>query len=229
MLNSRQISIGNRILITSHRDHPTSIVNLVQKQAISHLILRVAQDGLSFELKLDDRDGLVHLSHELRRACKARIILKILGLENCARITTISLHGKVGQRQQIDAIPLLEGLDIGIADADTQHRGDQRPVARKSTHPEDIVVAPLDIIIAHRREDLHDLGCTRAAVEDVANDMPSIDGQGMDEVGDGYEQLLCPTRINNRINDGMEIAGAVALDTRLVEQLLDDISKILGQ
>ena len=183
--------------------------------------------GLPLQLKLYDRHRLVHLRHQLGGARQARVVLEVFGLEDGARVVAVGLHGEVRQRQQVDAVAFLQRLDVRIANRHAQHCGDEREVACHSAHPLDVVVAPLNIIIAHPRERIHDLARPGTAVEDVAHDMQRVDGQTVDEIGDGDDELLGAAHFYDSIDNSVVVVGAVVLNARLVEQLIDDVSIIL--
>ena len=114
--------------------------------------LRVAANGLAFQFELNDGNGFMHLRHQLRGACQTRVVLKILGLPDRARIIPVGGHGKIRQRQQVDTVSLFEGFDIDVPDRDAQYRGNQRLVSRHRTHPFDIMVTPLYVVVAHGGE-----------------------------------------------------------------------------
>ena len=171
----------------------------------------------------------MHLSHQLCRARETWIVFKVFGLEHGTRVIAIGFHSKVGQRQQVNPITFLQGFYIGIAYADTQHSSNHRPIASKSTHPCNVMITPLDIVIAHGGKHLQYFGGSWSAVKNITHDMPCVDGEVMNQIGHSYQQLLCPTSGDDTIYDGIEVARSIILDAGLIEQLLDDISEVLGQ
>ena len=80
------------------------------------------------------------------------------------------------------------------------------------------MVAPLDIKIPHGGEHVQDLRCTRSAVEDIANDMQRVNGQRMNEIRYGYQQLIGTAGLDDGIDDGVVVGVAVVLlEVRLVQ------------
>ena len=67
-----------------------------------------------------------------------------LGDKLLAGIVAISLKGEGCQRHEVDAV-LLDGCEVRIAQAESQHVADAGVVAGRSSHPEDVVIAPLDV------------------------------------------------------------------------------------
>ena len=143
-------------------------INLIEHQAVIHMVFGMTTNDLTFEFELDDGDGLVHLGHQLSRTLQTRIVVEVLGLPDGARVIAIDLHSEVGERQKIDAVTLFKCLDIGITDRDAEHRCNESEVAGSCSHPFDVVVAPLDVEIVVARECVHDFPSTGTTIEDVA-------------------------------------------------------------
>ena len=170
-IQGRQVAVGERVGSALYADGARREVNLIQQQAVVHLPLGMPLYGLPLQLKLYDSHRLVHLRHELGGARQARVVLEVFRLKDGARVVAVGLHGEVRQRQQVDAVTFLQRLDVRIANRYAQHCGDEREVACHRAHPLDVVVAPLDVVLAHPRERIHDLARPGSAVEDVAHDM----------------------------------------------------------
>ena len=134
-------------------------VQMIEHGSMVHVPLGVPAHGLSFEFELDDGDRLVHLRHELCGTCQAGVVLEVLGLPYRAGVIAVGLHGEVSERQEIDTVPFFERLDVGIADRDAQDGSDESLVTRHGADPFDVVVAPLDIVVADRGEHVEDLRC----------------------------------------------------------------------
>ena len=225
---------GRQVLVQEHLTvkRPLAVVQgtFIQHSAVVHVPLGVTTHGLTLQFELDDGDGFVHLGHQLGRACEARVVLKILGLPDGAGVIAVHGHGEVRQRQQVDAVPLFECFDVGVPNRDAQYGGNECPVTRHRSHPLDIVVAPLDIVVTDGREHVKDLGCARPAVEDVSDDMERVNGQGMNEITDDDDELVGTAGLDDSFDDGVVIGLAVVLlQTRLVQQFADDIGVVLRQ
>ena len=111
-----EIGVGQRIVLVAYSYRSLLWVDLVEQQAVVHVVFRMALDDLAFELELDDRYCLVHSSHEHCRTLQSRVVLEVFGQELRARIVAIGVDGESGERQEIDRITLFKRLDIGIAD-----------------------------------------------------------------------------------------------------------------
>ena len=154
-------------------------INLIEHQAVIHMVFGMTTNDLTFEFELDDGDGLVHLGHQLSRTLQTRIVVEVLGLPDGARVIAIDLHGEVGERQKIDAVTFLERLDIGITDRDAEHRCNECEVACSGSHPFDVVVAPLDVEIVVARECVHDFPSSGTTIEDVAYNVERVDDEAV--------------------------------------------------
>lgn len=57
--------------------------------------------------------GLVHLGYQFDRLLIKRSSRIQFGLETCTRVVPICVHGKCGERQQIDAVAFFQCLKVG--------------------------------------------------------------------------------------------------------------------
>ncbi len=204
----------------------TGQVDMLQQAAVVHLPLGMTADDLGLFLELDDGDGLVHLGGE--QACllvELLTVVKYLGDELLAGVVAVGLEGEGGQGHEVDAV-LLDGGEVGIAQTDAEHVADAGVVAGGGTHPEDVVIAPLDVPRVILAQGVHDLMGARAAVVDVAEDMELVDGQALDHVADGHDEVVCPARGDDGVDDDTDVGGLVAVAQALVEQFLDDIGEV---
>ena len=95
-------------------------------------------------LKLQHGDSLVHLGRKLLGLIVHSVAWHQLGHKLQARVVAIHVERECGQRHQIDAV-LLDGSEVGIAQAEAQNVADTGIVTCRSTHPEHIVIAPLNV------------------------------------------------------------------------------------
>ena len=131
-----EIRITQRILLSFiHKDAPFKI-NLMQQLPILHVKIRTAVDNLRFQLKLNKGDSLVHLRNQPQGLLIVFSIRKVhFRSKERTRIFPVSIHGKGSKRQQIDAVSIFQGAQVGIAQRHTNHVGDAGIIARSSTHP----------------------------------------------------------------------------------------------
>ena len=147
---------------------------------------RSAHHQLPFQFELDDCNGLMHLLIQLQ--VLRVIVLSVFNGKNIAVGIGISIHGKGGERNEIDAVAFLQGREIGITQGEADDIADAGIIARSSTHPQHIMIAPLDVpavVAAHLVED--DMR-TRTTVVDIAQDMQLVDGKALDDIGDGNDE-----------------------------------------
>ena len=124
------------------------------------------------ELELYDGDRLVHLPHEENALLIVGLVcIAELGGKGRTRILAIDLHSEARQRKHIDPVAILQRGEVGIAQGDTYSIGHAGGVPYSSSHPEHIVVTPLDVDIVVGQELVHDELGTRTSVEDVPDDM----------------------------------------------------------
>ena len=69
--------------------------------------------------------------------------------------------------------------------------------------------------------------CALSSVVDVAEDMQLVDGQSLDDVTDGYDEVVSASCGDNRIDNATNIGCLVYVISAFVHQFLDDIAKLL--
>ena len=132
----------------------------------------MASDDLVLKLELYDGDGLVHLPHEEDALLIVGLIsITKLGGKGRTRILAVDLHREARQRKHVDTVAILQSREVGIAQSDTYSVGHAGGIPYSCTHPEHIVVTPLDVDIVVGQELVHDELGTRTSVEDVPDDM----------------------------------------------------------
>ena len=73
---------------------------------------------------------------------------------------------------------------------------------------------------------VHDDVGSRSSVIDVAQDMQLVDGQTLDDVADGHDEVVGASCGDDGIDDDTDVGGLVAVAQALVEQFLDDIGEV---
>ena len=182
---------------------------MVEETTILHLPLRATLEDGCFLLELDDGNSLVHLGSQLTSLLVHRVAWEDLGEKLLAGVVLIGLEGKGGQRYEVDAV-LLDRREVGIAQTESQHITDTGVITSRSTHPEDIVVAPLDIPRVILAQCVHDDMGSWTTIVDVAQDMQLVDGQTLDDVTDGHDEIIGTTCGDDGINDHTDIGSLVA-------------------
>ena len=91
------------------------------------------------------------------------------------------------------------------------------------------MITPLDIKIVVVAEVIHDMSCPRSAIEDITHNMQAIDYEVVNEMADGFQKILCLTRFDDGLDDGVVIHLSVGLCFRFMEELFDDVCKLFRE
>ena len=223
----REVAILHRIFLSVDCDDATFMVDAVEQQTVVHLEFRTAANGLSFQLELDDTDSLVHLSQESERLRVADgFSWNRSQTEQCTWVVGIGFHGEGSQRQQVDAIAVFQYACVAEAGHETYDIGYTNIVTGSSTHPQNIMIAPLDIPIMVIAEDIHDMMRSVSSVEDVAQDMERVDGQSLDQVTECCNESVGTAGTDNGIDDHFRICLLVGKHGVFMQQFLDDVREL---
>ena len=141
----------------------------------------------------------------------------------------VNLICKDGQRPQGDAVTCLNDIQIIIMNGVGQHRCHQSPGAGSSTHPEDVVIAPLDVYRMVRQQLIHHHVGSGAAVKDVAHNVQMIHSQPLDGLTDAFNDAGGLPRLNDGIDDVLIIIPLIRVIGADLQQLIDDSVIALGQ
>ena len=145
------------------------------------------------------------------------------------RVIRISIHCKGGQRQQVDAVSVFQRRQVGIAHGHADYVRYAGIIARCSSHPQDIVISPLNIEVVIVAERIHDDMRPRTAVVDVSYDVQGIYRQPLDQLAHGYDEIIRTLGRDDRADDDIDIRMFVGLYARLVQQLLNDVGEFCRQ
>ena len=229
-VDSGEMGVAQGVFPPFVAEDAAGVVYLVQQLAPCHAELGTAVDDGGLEFQLDDGDGLVHLCDE------SLCLLVVLGAgkvhpgcKHRAGVVAVGIHGKGGQGQKVDAVAVFEGGEVAVAHGQADDVGDAGIVARGGAHPQQVVVAPLDIEVVVVAEGVHDDVGARTAVVDVAHDVQRVDGEALDEVAQGHDEVIRPPGADDGGDDDVDVGLLVGVDARLVEQLLDDVGEVAGQ
>ena len=191
---------------------------MVEQQAVVHLELGTAADDLAFQLELDNRYRLIHLRDQADRLFIERGVGCIrLRHEQVARIIAVHIHCERGQRKEVDAVAVFQRRQITETQAHTDHIGNTSQVTGSRSHPQHIVVAPLDIEMVVIAKGIHDDMGTRATIVDIAYHVQCIDRQTLYQVTHGDNEILCPPCGYDRLNNLIQIGRFIRFIRRLVQ------------
>ena len=228
-VNRREEGVEQRIFDIRQPDDAARIVDFAQEQAVLHLILRTAPDHLALELELDDGDGLLHLRHQTDLLRAEAAVGSDFGRKRIAGRILVGVERERGEWQQADAVAVFQCFHVAVAQADAHDVGDAGFAAGSGAHPENVVVAPLDVDLVMFHQVVENDVCAGAAVIDVADDVQSFYGQLLDELREaGDEHLRTASR-----DDGIDltlVVGGLVFDTLLiVKQFLDRFGDVFRQ
>ena len=227
-VNGREIHIQHRVFLSIQGNGSFLIIDPVEQRPVLHMKSLLPLDNLSLHLELDHGDCLMDPQVHLHLRLADGIVLPFQGKAGTG-IRLIDTHGKRRQRQEIDAVPVLQNIQIPIARADPDGVGNTAPLPRRGAHPQHIMVPPLDIqgMVVHQL--VHDDMRPRSPVIDISHNMKVIHDQALDQGGDRRNKPFRSAYPDDR-HDDLIIVGFLIVDLRLLrDQLLDDIGKILRQ
>ena len=197
------------VVLLAHVRHASRGVNVIEQQAVLHMPVGMAQDCLPLQLEEDDRDGLLKRAHGV-----------------------VGAVGGLGEERELaqgDAIRSLEDLEGVVANVVANHRGEARGRSRGGAHPDDVMVAPLQVHRVVLHEAVEDLIGVGTAVKDVAHEVEVVDGEALDERGEAHDEVVRGAGVHNGVDDALVVALALlALAGGGMEELVDDVGVLDG-
>ena len=100
------------------------VIDPVQQVAMLHFPFRVTAAQLTLELELDDRRGLLHLSHQ-----KIITQASAAGFESLGWIVGVNSARQLLERRHDQSVAFLELRKAPVTKRDAHRRGNQRLVA----------------------------------------------------------------------------------------------------
>ena len=219
--------VGERVLHAVQHDRATLVVDLVQELAVCKAESGILVDELRLHLELDDGHGLLDLHVHLQLL--RRQVRVALEAERDARVVGVGARRERRERQDVDAVGVLQYGQVAVARAVAHHVRDAAALAERGAHPHDVVVAPLDVerVVAHER--VHDDVGVRPAIVDVADDVQMVDGQTLDEQAQRLDERAHAVGADDGVDDGRVVGLLVGALAVLGHQLLDDVREIARQ
>ena len=229
-IDGGEIAVFQRVDLAADVDGFGSVIDSVQQQPVAHAEFGAAQQLLALQLEEDDGNGLVHPGGQQ---------LVLFGIVFCVSIGELDLKaagitvlvdfvGKNGQWPQGNAIAGFDYIQIVVADGIGKHRGDQSPGAGGGTHPQNIVVTPLNVHAMAVHQAVHNDVSPGAPVENIADDVQMVAGQRLDDMAQCLDHIGCLADFNDGADDVfvLILLGAVLISQ--VDQLIDDLPVALG-
>eukprot|EP00760_Papus_ankaliazontas_P029576 PhM_4_TR429/c0_g1_i1/m.71371 len=214
-IKRREVLVQQRVCLAVDLDRARLEVHRGEHDTVVHRELRVPLDELSLQLKLDDAQGLVHFGVE----CKVRggevALAGLLRLEGTAGVVAVRVHGVGRQGKQADAIAFLNRTQVSVAKGNTESTAQGHLAAGTRTHPQDVMVAPLEINRFEVREVVHDDVSAWAAVENIADNVEAVDGEIADHSGERDDHV----RRTAGLDDSRENVLKVLLARRIAHRM----------
>ena len=163
----------------------------MQQQPVFHFKFRIPLDQLAFQFEHDHGNSLEH-------PCLYRKI----GIRFCR---------KQGQLPQRNTVSPLQNFCIAIGKGIAQYPGNTARAASSGTHPQDVVIAPLDIHGVMTHQDVHDAVRPRPSVENIAHYMKQADGKVLDKHRESNDQAVAGAGCCQRINKDVMVTPPVVL------------------
>ena len=151
-----------------------------------------------------------------------------LGHELIARVVAIGLHGEGGERHEVYAVAVFERCEVGVAQRQANDVADASLVACQRSHPQHVVVAPLNVPTVVTGKGVHDDVGSLTTVVDVAEDVELVNGELLYDVADRYNEIVGPSGRDNGVDDAVDVGCLVGIVGGLVKQLLYDVAEIDG-
>lgn len=103
-----EVRIPQGIFLAVHRERALFPIHTGEHIPVIHMILRMAVDGLPFQLEQDDADGLMHARVKVQVARLEGFLRQLARLEDGSVARAVLLRGKQRKRQQVDAVAIFE-------------------------------------------------------------------------------------------------------------------------
>ena len=223
-VDGREHLVGELVLGAVEHHRAASVVDLVQKLAVAKAESRILVDELAFHLELDNRHRLLDLHVHLELGGgKVGVALE---REPDARVVGVGVERERGERQNVDAVGVFQDGEVAVARAVAHHVRDATALAKRGTHPHDVMIAPLDVHRMVRHERVHDGVRRGAAVVNVADDMQLVHREALDHGRERFDERDTAARAHRRINDGAVVGFLVNTVAILGQKLLDDVGEL---
>ena len=145
------------------------------------------------------------------------------------RIIFIRIHRKGCKRHHIDSVSVLDQIQITIPYTGPDHRCDTCKLSGCSTHPDHIVVSPLNVKRMVLLQTIHDQIRRRSTVIHITQNMQVIDNQSLDQFRQCDNKIIRLSKFNDRIDNRFVISFFIKYFLLLRNQFLNYIRIILRQ
>ena len=149
-----------------------------------------------------------------------------MSLETLTGIIAVNFRCKHGERTKVDAIAVLQRVKGVVAGSYSEHIGDAGRISTGSAHPVNIVVTPLDINVVEVHELFHNKIRPCTSVKDISDDVKGVDGQVLDKLTEGYDELVRKINLDDAVYDLTVIELLVEVVHVKVKELVDGVGVV---
>ena len=171
-VDSGEVTAYERIRPAAKLYGAISIIYAAEQQPVVHTELGTSHYQLSLQLHLHDKYCLVY--HLVHGSVAFVVILTAADRKGSAVRALVGLYRIGDKRHKIDAVALLKCREIAVYSRQSYHGRYGSKMSRGGSHPDDIMVAPLDIHRMILYESIHYYMGTGSSVVYVADYMKMI-------------------------------------------------------
>ena len=222
-----EAGIFQRIGFAVDRHFISIVIDFFQEQAVFHREAGTPLDDRAFQFELDDRDRLVDLRDLQLFLLRQMLSRNTFWVER--RVVFVILLRQIQQRAQIDAVHILDDVQVIIARTNADDVREADFGAGIGADPQHVMVPPLNVEGVVVDERIHDLMRIRPPVVNIADDVQMVDGQALHRIGEADDQFIHLPQGNDLLEHFRVIILFVGELVGLVQELFDDVDELLRQ
>ena len=223
-INGGEVHIFHRIIHITDANSTFFKIDLIQKQSVIHLKLRILLNQLTFQLKLYDHDCFVHLHIKFKIFFVIAVI--IFDGKKTAVCVRVSIECKCSERNQVDSVTFFQNIQISITGGNTNYICNTAGLTACCSHPHNIMISPLNIHRMILAKCIHDNMRTFSSVIDVADIMEMINYQLLDQIAERNDKIRCASNAYDCMNNLIIISFLIMNLFLFSDKFLDYIGKI---
>ena len=226
-IHRREMRVVERIDLPVYGHGVRGVINMLKEKPVVHAVLRVPADELSLQLEHDDGDCLVRLGERIHAVLD--VVGVVLRAWHEPRTALVGLLRKPDEVAQADAVCVFHNGKRVVLQSRVEHRRHADRTARRRAHPDNVMVAPLDIHPVMLHEHIQNAVGACAAVVDVADHVQSVHRHALDQAAERLDERARHAHLDHRADDVLVVRLLVVLLAGGVEQLVDDVLEVLRQ
>ena len=225
----REVAVFHRIHFTIDGDSLMDYIDLVQQKAIFHSKFGSAKNLLTFQFEKDDGDGFIHPGGEelVLFAVLSHLGVGQFDMERGKISILIDFVGENRQGPQGNAVTGLDDLQIVIVNGIRKHSGNQCAGTGGGTHPQNVVVAPLNVHTVHVEQAVQDNICPGTTVKNISHNVQMIYSQLLDHMADRLNHFCCLTNLDNGGDHALIVISLIGFIVTNMEKFVNDKLVIL--